>query len=127
MQVKINKKGFEALLKLVKEMQKDDRREKIIGSEVKGQYKLSFRYCTVHVDGFAEEELDFPSLDPSVKNDDVISLVFDVVGLDEKFITQIDVVRESEGYEIYLVPDRSEDEVNKFLSEISNVKSNGFS
>lgn len=119
MRITYNKMYFDALLKLVKKMEAGGKNEIKIPSN-DPTYTLIFRYCTVHIEGFAEEEVEFSNLDPSIEDNNVISLVFDVIGLEDHHITQVEFVREGQEYPIYVIPDRSKDKIDTLISTIAS-------
>jgi len=83
-----------------------------------GKFTLIFRYCTVEVGYLLKEEAQFARLDPAANNDDVIALVFDVKGLSEKYITQVEFRKTEKEYIMYILPKREESIVNSFISSL---------
>ena len=73
-------------------------------------YTFFFRYSTVKIGNVLKEEIQIPKLDANISDEDVESLVFDVRGLDDTFITQIEVTLD----ELYVIPSRSLDIIQTF-------------
>jgi hypothetical protein len=109
MNIKINEKVFNSLINKVKEL-KPGERDIILNAKI----KLTFRYCIVKVGELMEDEVQFPVLNPETDNNKIISLVFDAKGLHNKFITEIEVLRENELYVMYVVPERNENDIKSF-------------
>ena len=74
------------------------------------KYTFFFRYSTVKIGTILKEEIQIPKLDANISDEDVESLVFDVRGLDDTFITQIEVTLD----ELYVIPSRSLDIIQTF-------------
>lgn len=111
-QKNIDKEKFTNLIEKVKNLKNGNH------EITSGKFTLIFRYCTVEVGDLLKEEVQFPRLDPSANNNDVISLVFDAKGLSEKYITQIELRKTDNEYVIYIMPSREESIVNSFISSI---------
>jgi hypothetical protein len=109
MKITIGPDEFNFLLKKVKSLKNGERIIKI-----NEKISLQFRYCIVRLEGIFEEELKFPVLNPKTKDEDVISLVFDAKGLNDEYITEIEVFREKESYVMYIVPERDNKEIESF-------------
>lgn len=116
MRIVMEKKQFDLLLCKVKQLRLGERK-----INLNKKITLILRYATVRLDNLIEDEVQFPRLDPDAKNEDVVSLVFDVTGLDPKYVTQVEFSREESEYVVYLVPNRPTEKVNSFLSEIGSI------
>ena len=95
---------FKLLLQKVKKEGKSE-------FEING-YTFFFRYSTVKIGNVLKEEIQIPKLDANISDEDVESLVFDVIGLDNSYITQIEVTRS----ELYVIPSRSLEKIQSFQS-----------
>lgn len=74
------------------------------------RYRFVFRYSTVKTGILATEEIQIPKLDSNILDEDVESLAFDVFGLYDKYLTQVEVLRDK----IYIIPERSKERVEMF-------------
>jgi hypothetical protein len=74
------------------------------------EYTFFFRYSTVKVGTILKEEVQIPKLDKNVAVQDVLSLVCDVTGLDDSYITQIEVTRT----DLYVIPRRPTEKIESF-------------
>lgn len=74
------------------------------------KYTFFFRYSTVKIGTILKEEIQIPKLDANISDEDVESLVFDVIGLDNSYITQIEVTRS----ELYVIPSRPPEKIQSF-------------
>lgn len=88
-----------------------------VAKEGKSEFKIDrytffFRYSTVKIGTTLREEIQIPKLDANISDEDVESLVFDVTGLDDSYITQIEVTRN----ELYVIPSRSLEKIQSFQS-----------
>ncbi len=111
------KKGqFDSLLSKVKQLRPGDREIKL-----NKDITLILRYVTVLLNDYIEDEVQFPRLDPNAKNEDVVSIVFDIKGLDPQYVTQVEFSREDSVYTVYIIPTRSANSVNSLLSEIGSI------
>ena len=93
----IDSKVFNFLLEKVKNLQNSKRLIKLDDT-----VSLFFRYATVGV-GDEFEELKFPVLSSNVVNESVISLVFDVAGLYNGYITEIDIFKSGKMHSLYRI------------------------
>ena len=73
-------------------------------------YRFFFRYANVQIGTLLKEEIQIPKLDANISDEDVESLVFDVIGLDDSYITQIEVTHA----ELYVIPSRSMEKIQSF-------------
>ena len=97
-----------------------------------GKYHLIFRYADVEYGILYKEEeevKDIKKFRDSVTKDDrnfefnVNELVYDVTNINEEFVTQMMLERESNI--MYLIPERTDENVNLFLKALSEyVKRN---
>jgi hypothetical protein len=78
------------------------------------EYTFFFRYSTVRIGTVLKEEFQLPELDTNISEDDVLSLVFDVTGLDDLYITQMEVTRDA----LYIIPTRSKDKIESFENSV---------
>ena len=83
-----------------------------------GVMSLDFRYATV---GDGDDTIRFACLAEEVDNERVSEMVFDVKGMDIIYLTQVAFTREEEGFEVYFVPERPVEKINKFLEEIKKL------
>ena len=86
-----------------------------VAKEGKSEFKIDgytffFRYSTVKIGTVLKEEIQIPKLDANISDEDVESLVFDVIGLDDSYITQIEVTRD----ELYVIPSRPLEKIQSF-------------
>lgn len=91
-----------------------------------GKYHLIFRYADVEYGILYKEEeevKDIKKFRDSVTKDDrnfefnVNELVYDVTNINEEFVTQMMLERESNI--MYLIPERTDENVNLFLKALS--------
>ncbi len=73
-------------------------------------YRFFFRYANVQIGTLLKEEIQIPKLDANISDEDVESLVFDVIGLDNSYITQIEVTHA----ELYVIPSRPMEKIQSF-------------
>lgn len=92
-----------------------------------GKYHLIFSYADVEYGILYKEEdevKDIKKFRNSVTKDDrnfefnVNELVYDVTNIDEEFVTQMMLERESNI--MYLIPERTEENVNSFLKALAD-------
>ena len=92
-----------------------------------GKYHLIFRYADVEYGILYKEEeevKDIKKFRNSVTKDDrnfefnVNELVYDVTNIDEEFVTQMILERESNI--MYLIPERTEENVNLFFKALTD-------
>ena len=92
-----------------------------------GKYHLIFRYADVEYGILYKEEeevKDIKKFRDSVTKDDrnfefnVNELVYDVTNINEEFVTQMMLERESNI--MYLIPERTDENVNPFLKALSD-------
>ena len=92
-----------------------------------GKYHLIFRYADVEYGILYKEEeevKDIKKFRDSVTKDDrnfefnVNELVYDVTNINEEFVTQMMLERESNI--MYLIPERTEENVNSFLKALAD-------
>ena len=92
-----------------------------------GKYHLIFRYADVEYGILYKEEdevKDIKKFRDSVTKDDrnfefnVNELVYDVTNINEEFVTQMMLERESNI--MYLIPERTDENVNLFLKALSD-------
>ena len=113
----IDSKVFNFLLEKVKNLQNSKRLIKLDDT-----VSLFFRYATVGV-GDEFEELKFPVLSSNVVNESVISLVFDVAGLYNGYITEIDIFKSGKKYLMYIIPDRESNIIDGFKNLLVGMSS----
>ena len=94
-----------------------------------GKYHLIFRYADVEYGILYKEEeevKDIKKFRDNVTKDDrnfefnVNELVYDVTNINEEFVTQMMLERESNI--MYLIPERTEENVNLFLKALADYK-----
>ena len=92
-----------------------------------GKYHLIFRYADVEYGILYKEEeevKDIKKFRDAVTKDDrnfefnVNELVYDITNIDEEFVTQMMLERESNI--MYLIPERTEENVNLFLKALAD-------
>lgn len=108
-----NGEVFHALLNMVKGSKEN--RFKI------GSYTLHFRYAIAKVGDILPSFEQVFALDKDVSEENIKGLVFDVAGMNSKYITETQL---SDGF-LYVFPDRSENIVDQFVETVKrNGKSN---
>ena len=80
-------------------------------------YRFFFRYANVQIGTLLKEEIQIPKLDANISDEDVESLVFDVIGLHESFTTEVEITRAM----LYVIPDRLMETVKAFQKTLSEV------
>ena len=79
------------------------------------QFTFLFRYSTVKIGTVLKEKVQIPALDSNISYEDVESLVFDVIGLDNSYITQIEVTRET----LSAIPSRPKEKIEQFEDAVA--------
>ena len=77
-------------------------------------YGFIFRYANVQIGTIIKEGIRILNLDPNVSDENVKSLVFDVLGLHDEYVTEIEVLRDT----MYISPERSEERVEMFQMKL---------
>ena len=64
-----------------------------------------------------KEEVQILKLNPNISDEDVESVVFDVIGLHDSFTTEVEITRAM----LYVIPDRLMETVKAFQKTLSEV------
>lgn len=111
--LEFKKDYFLYLLKKVEDL-KPNKREIDLG----GGFILIFRYGVVTVGTAVQEEVEFPVIGPGTDDSKVKSLVFDAIGFNDKYITQVEIIKEDDKYELFITPNREEGKVKAFMENL---------
>lgn len=110
-EMEITEKQFNGIIKKVKRI----KNSRLFNC---GKYTSTFRYVMVKDNAGATQ---FLRLDPKANNDDVIQIVFDVVGLEKDYITQMSFTREKDGtFKLLYFPERKKELLDEFLDLFLN-------
>lgn len=105
----ISKTTFNNLLQKVRELEPNENEFSI------QEYKFIFRFGVVLE---LKEERMFPVITNDMNRDTILSLTFDVAGLDYEYMTEIVASVGEDAYFLYITPIRSEFRVQEFVNEI---------
>ena len=75
-----------------------------------GEYIFHFSYANVKIGTLLREEVQITKFDMNILEEDVGSLVFDVIGLNDYYVTQIEIERGT----LYVIPDRPVEKIELF-------------
>ncbi len=115
MKIEIQAKEFNLILEKVKQLQPGNRSIKV------GNAELIFRYGIVIIDGMLTERVQFSVVDPATPSENVISLVFDVKGLNAKFNTEIEFYKENDEFQMYIIPSRDNSAIERFRTALQSI------
>ena len=82
-----------------------------------GTYKFFFTYANVKIGTILKEEVQILKLNPNISDEDVESVVFDVIGLHDSFTTEVEITCAM----LYVIPDRLMETVKAFQKTLSGV------
>ncbi|MHB8360201.1 MAG: hypothetical protein ACYDAO_05145 [Thermoplasmataceae archaeon] len=81
------------------------------------QFQIIFRYCETDLGDIFPEKLRSTAISQNADLNNISSLTFDVIGLDDDYITEMRLEKDNDIYAIYFTPTRDQAKI-KLLKKI---------
>jgi hypothetical protein len=111
-----NQKIFEILSKKVQNFLNNNKSFDISSENIK--FKVIFRYCEIDIGDVFPEKLRLTAISKEADLNNIDLMVFDIVGLDENYITEMKLEKDDSGYSIFISPSRDQGKVKLLYSEL---------
>ncbi|MHB1439374.1 MAG: hypothetical protein ACYCSO_00855 [Cuniculiplasma sp.] len=82
------------------------------------KFKVIFRYCEIDIGDVFPEKLRLTAISKEADLNKIDLMVFDIVGLDENYITELKLEKDDSGYSVFISPSRDLGKVNLLYSEL---------